>query len=294
MAEIRLMGRLERIWLVQTPSPTMHAWRDVLGQACRERGWDFAVHERGDPTPTAAADRPLLVVAWMDQSGDLDVTHWAVQLSPPFGVTNLLQSQGDLSEHDALYEASMRLATAWGLRERGAQVCWFDEPAIELPGLGRIEALPSLAIPSPDWAMASPPLAMFDRGAAMEPRVVSWGQEMFLYPDRRPSEITDGYLSLVGRRRLLLNGPNIFLPPGYWRFSAELSIQPPGRTELLVEWGYGHDVVSLTTPIGLAGRYEFSLEKQWTDVQPADFRISLMIPALEGEFVFHGGVLSRR
>lgn len=294
MAEICLMEGPERIWLIQTPSPTMQAWRDVLCQACRQQGWDFAVYERGDPTPTAAADRSLLVVAWMDQSGDLGVTHWAVQLSPPLGVTTLLQAQGNLSEHDALYEASMRLATAWGLRERGAQVCWYDEPAIELPGLGRIEAPTGLAIPSKEWLTTSSALAMFDRGAAMEPKVVSWGQNLFLYPDRRPSEITDGYHSLVGRRRLLLNGPNIFLPPGYWRFSAMLSIQPPGRTELLVEWGHGHDVVSLTTPIGLAGRYELTLEKQWTEVQPADFRISLMIPALEGEFVFHGGVLTRR
>jgi len=98
---------------------------------------------------------------------------------------------------------------------------------------------------------------------------------------------------LVGRRRLLLNGPNIFLPAGSWSFVAEISIDPPGKTELLIEWGHGHDVASLLTPIDVAGRYELSLEKQWTAFQPADFRISLMIPALEGEFCFHGGMLTR-
>ncbi len=287
------MDKPQLIWLLQMPSLDMHAWRTSLREACDERGWEFAVHERGCPTPKAHDGRPLLVVGWLDQIGDLEVTNWAVQLAPPLQVAQLLKTQGDLSEHDALYEASLRLATGWKLSELGALTYWCDEKAIELPGLGRVDG-PSRDLLEINSAPSDHPLAMFDRGGVAGQKKTVWEQTVFLFPDSRPSEVTEGYRALVGRRRLLFHGPNIFLPPGNWRFSAELSIQPPGRTELLVEWGHGHEVVSVTSPIDIAGRYEFSFERQWDAVQPADFRVSLMIPALEGEFSFHGGVLTRQ
>lgn len=292
MAEVRLTGAVERIWLVQTPSMVAQAWREALGRACVEQGWDFAIHESGDPLPMGSAGRSLLVVAWFGQTDGPDLTHCAVQLSPPLEVAAVLKSQWNLNDHDACYEASLRLATAWELVESGASVSWSDEAEIALGGLGRVCKPQDQASRPP--SVIDHPLSMFERGPTAGTQATQWNPDIFLYPEARPSEGPIGSLPLVGRRRLLLNGPNIFLPAGAWRFQAEISIDPPGKTELLVEWGHGYEVASLVTPIDIAGRYELSLEKQWTEVQPADFRISLMIPALEGEFCFHGGRLTRQ
>lgn len=286
------MGAAERIWLVQAPSLSAQAWRDVLAQACLERGWDFAVHERGDELPTGVPGRSLLIVAWFDEAEESEGTRRAVQLSPPLEAVAVFKAQWNLDDHDAYYCASQRLAAAWQVFERGASlVSWSDDAAIELGGLGRI-AGPEIQ-PSVDAALADHPLSMFERGSRAGERTTSWSPGIFLYPDARPSEGPIGSFPLLGRRRLLMNGPNISLPAGSWSFVAEISIEPPGRTELLVEWGHGHDVASILTPISVAGRYELSLTKEWETSCPADFRISLMIPALDGDFCFHGGILTR-
>jgi len=285
------MDAEELVWLVQTPSSSAHVWRDILAQACLARGWDFAVHDQGHPLPAPASGRSLLVVASFDELESPHITHRAVQLSPPLEAVSVLKSQGGLNDHDAFYAASARLAAAWELVERGAPVSWSDEPELEIAGLGKVAG--PVAQSSSYAPRTDHPLFMFERGSAAGVGATRWNPDLFLYPDARPSVGAVGSFPLVGRRRLLLNGPNIFLPAGSWSFVAEISIDPPGKTELLIEWGHGHDVASLLTPIDVAGRYELSLEKQWTAFQPADFRISLMIPALEGEFCFHGGMLTR-
>lgn len=285
------MVAAERIWLVQAPSLSAQAWRDVLAQACLERGWDFAVHERGDELPKGTPDRSLLIVAWFDEVGESEGSRRAVQLSPPLEAVAHFKAQWNLNDHDAYYWASQRLAAAWELFERGALVSWSDDASIELGGLGWI-AGPEIQ-PSFDAALADHPLSMFERGSRAGERTTPWSPGIFLYPDARPSEGPIGSFPLLGRRRLLLNGPNISLPPGSWSFVAEISIEPPGSTELLVEWGHGHDVHSILAPISAAGKYEVSLTKEWETSCPADFRISLMIPALDGDFWFHGGILTR-
>lgn len=286
------MDGAERIWLIQTPSASAQAWHEILARACTDRGWDFAVHERGYPTPVATPGRSLLVVSWLDQVEGMEITHRAVQMSPPMEVLALVQAWWGLNDHDALYEASLRLATAWEWAGRGASVSWCDDGEIELAGLGRISGPQGTAPAAP--TIADHPLSLYERGTSAGARTTKWSPGLFLYPDARPGNGSVGSLLLVGRRRLLMNGPNIFLPAGYWSFSAEISIDPPGWTELLVEWGHGHEVAALTPRIDVPGRYELSLEKQWTGVLPADFRISLMIPALEGDFEFHGGVLTQK
>ncbi|MEC7797416.1 MAG: hypothetical protein VX755_08845, partial [Pseudomonadota bacterium] len=274
------------------PSAAALAWRDVLAQACLERNWDFVVHQRGGAIPSGTPDRSLLVVAWLDEVGELEDASRAVQLSPPQEALAAFRAVGNINDQDALYGTSLRLAAAWELSERGAPTSWSDDPEIVLAGLGRV-AGPVIQT-TPDADSADHPLSMFERGARAGVRATRWKPDIFLYPDARPSEGPIGSFPLLGRRRLLLNGPNIFLPAGTWSFVAEISIDPPGKTELLIEWGHGYDVASLLTPIEAAGKYEVSLVKKWDAFQPADFRISLMIPALDGEICFHGGTLTRR
>lgn len=282
-----------RVWLIQTPSTKSQAWREALASACHQRCWDFFTHERGQPAPTASPDRPLLVVSWLDQAEAVPVTHKAVQLSPPAMVFDILKERDSLGDNEANYEASLRLATAWSWKERGAACFYFDDDAIDVPGLGQVRLFTHGQDSSETQHFGAHALSLFEDGERAGAAGAKWGPEFFSYPNAIVDNKQSEFLDLSGRRRLLFNGPNIFLPPGTWRFTAELTIDPPGNTELLIEWGHGYDVSDYITPITKPGRYEISLEKTWSDIHPADFRVSLMVPALEGSFKFHGGLLTR-
>lgn len=282
-----------RVWIIQTPSTNSQVWREALASACQASGWDFYAHERGQSVPTANPDRPLLVVSWLDQTEEVPVTHRAVQLSPPAMVFSILKKRDNLSDNEANYEASLRLATAWAWKERGAVCFYFDNESIDVPELGRVQLFAYEQSLDENQKCVSRALRMYDYRGGNRVKETKWGGELFSYPNAVTNNKQGISLDLAGRRRLLFNGPNIFLPPGLWRFTAELTIDPPGNTELLVEWGHGYDVSDYTAPIMKPGRYEISLEKKWSDINPADFRVSLMIPALDGSFEFHGGLLTR-
>lgn len=282
-----------RVWLIQTPSTNSQIWREALASACQVSGWDFFAHERGQSVPTVKTDRPLLVVSWLDQTEEVPVTHRAVQLSPPAMVFSILKKRDNLSDNEANYEASLRLATAWSWKDRGAVCFNFDDESIDVPELGLVRLSESEHVLYENRDCNSYALSVFEYGKCDFAREVKWGSEIFSYTSAVSINEQGISLNLAGRRRLLFNGPNIFLPPGVWRFTAQLTINPPGSTELLIEWGHGYDVSDYTAPITKPGRYEISLEKKWLDVNPADFRVSLMIPALDGSFQFHGGVLTR-
>lgn len=290
MAEVGVTERLEHIWLMQTPSRAGPAWRDAFAQACAERGWAFVTHERGDPAPPPAPDRPQLTVSWLDWTEGQPVTRFYVQRGAPQDAPVMLVEQGAVPESEALYEGSLRLACAEYMALNGAVVVSMDDEVILLPGLGEIRR-PSGAEHGRD--APDHPLDLYRKAPLSPEASVRWGPEHFVYCDTLAAQAGNGEISLVGRRRLLFTGPPIFLPPGHWRFDGEFSIDPPGETELLIEWGYGDQAQRLPVVISRPGRYSVSLEQAWTRVACADFRISLMIPALDGRLDFHGGVLTR-
>lgn len=281
---------LEHVWLVQTPSRDSQIWRDALASACEARGWAFVVHERGQPAPTPDAERPQLTVSWLDWREDQPVTHLCVQHGSPQGAPEVLVQWDRIPESEALYEASLRFAHVEQLAQNGVMVVGMDQDRILLPGLGEVDH-PSAA--EPRTPNADDPLDLY-RQTPQKPQTSStWGPELFSYADADAAAARTGKISLIGRRRMLFNGPPIFLPPGRWRFEAEFSIDPPTQTELLIEWGYGYDTQSLPVVIDHAGRYSVSLEQVWTHPACGDFRIHLMIPALDGRLEFHGGVVTR-
>ena len=83
---------------------------------------------------------------------------------------------------------------------------------------------------------------------------------------------------------MLFNGPNLALVPGLWRIEARFMVEPRNRVNLLFEWGHGADAAAADITFDKPGHYELALEHQWKGPAPADFRASLMVPVLEGEF----------
>ncbi|MGA0545365.1 hypothetical protein ACO2Q1_08830 [Brevundimonas sp. VNH65] len=283
------MNHLERIWLMQTPSRMGPAWREAFARACEDRGWAFAVHERGEPAPPPDPSRSQLTVSWLDWFEGQPVTRFYVQRGTADDSPDILARAGDLGPSEALYEGSLRLAAAELMLQNGADLIDMNDEVVTLQGLGDVSRPCEIAV---SQLGSDHPLALYKSAPLKTGDSIRWPPRVFSYPGLAAAP-EDGRIELLGRRRMLFNGPNIFLPPGRWRLDAEFSINPPARTELLIEWGFGEGARSLSVVIEHPGRYSVSLEQEWTRVAAADFRISLMIPALAGHLDFHGAVVTR-
>lgn len=288
MAEIGVT-RPEHIWIVQTPSRAAQGWRDAFAAACDAQGWIFVLHQRGQTTLPPHPERPQLTVSDYYADAGTPISHWFIQRGVANDAPEVLVELGRAPADAALYEASLSLAMVEQMVQAGAHVLTMDQDSVVLPGLGEIHRPASV---SENAADTRHPLGLYDSTPLKSGASVRWGPENFNYLDAKDTD-GEGRISLIGRRRLLFNGPPIVLPAGQWRFEAEFSINPPGETELLIEWGHGYDVQPLSVAIARPGRYSVSLERAWSTLACADFRISLMIPALDGELEFHGGVLTR-
>ncbi|MDA0742713.1 MAG: hypothetical protein O3A72_02570 [Proteobacteria bacterium] len=283
------MTDLHRLRMLQIPSYRAVVWRAALAAACEQAGWAFHIQDRDDPAPVLDPARSSLVIGWVDHAPEGMVTHWLVQAARPEEALSWMREVHSLSEHDGLYETSLRLGSATTLVTSGAYVCHADDAEIYLPGLGRI-AIDEVGTYPP---LAACPLAFYDHLPPPVGTRVDWPAHLFRYCDGGVSVTQDGIIPLIGRRRLLFNGPHIFLPRGRWRFTGQFAVEPGDRAELHIEWGYGESVARLEEVVDRAGLYEVSLDKDWDGVAPADFRISLLMPVLDGELRFIGGSLLR-
>lgn len=284
------MTDLRRVRLLQIPSPRASAWRDAAAAACQAQGWTFHVQDRDDPTPELDPARSSLIFGWVDHAPEGLVTDWLVQTGSPDEAASILEGAMDLPYVDALHEASLRLASACTLVSAGATVVDARDADLDIPGLGRI-TLGAEADRAP--AEGDRPLRIYDSLPPEPGATVTWSENLFRYADARPAETLDGRIDLIGRRRLLFNGPHIFLPRGVWRFRATFAVQPADKADLLIEWGHGDEVVRIHELFDRPGHYEIEMQQTWDRVATADFRISVMMPVLDGALAFHGGTLER-
>ena len=282
------MIEVQRIRLLQIPSRRASGWREAAAAACLAKGWAFHVQDREDPTPLLDPNKSSLIFGWVDHAPEGHVTDWLVQTGRPEEAAELLAQTMALSVTEALYETSLRLASATTLVRAGAVVSNADDLELNVPGLGKITL--DLGVSSEARTLPCP-LDMFRSLPPLPGAEASWPQQLFRYSDPKPAISLDGQIELIGRRRLLFNGPHIFLPRGLWQFHATFSVRPEDKADLLIEWGYGDRAVQLHQAFDEAGRYEIEMQQTWDEVAPADFRISLLTPVLDGGFEFHGGVV---
>ncbi|CAN5209513.1 hypothetical protein BH09PSE1_BH09PSE1_07400 [soil metagenome] len=285
------MTEIRRVRLLQIPSDRASAWREAAAAACQASDWTFHVQDRNDPTPVLDPDRSSLTFGWVDHAPEGHVTDWLVQTGRPEQASAILAASMGLSEVDALYEASLRLASATTLAVAGAKVSADDDTVLDIPGLGPIALAASAPTAAPE--SLDHPLSLFESLPPAHGVKTSWPKRLFRYADTGPATALDGRIELIGRRRLLFNGPHIFLPRGVWRFRGTFSVQPEDKADLLIEWGYGPSAAQLQQVFEAAGYYEIEMQHTWNEVSPADFRITILTPALDGALEFHGGTLER-
>jgi len=273
-----------QVLLFQLPFSGDQLWRDVFSSACAAHGWRYIECVGGERPVVDEGCNALIVGSDPGFAGARPATEWIVQISTSAEVLSEVALRGGLGRADALYAASIRLAAASELVNDGARLCSAFDAHIEIPGLG--------VLPGPMLARRQlayePALALYDGLPIQISQPMFWEGELFSFCGE-VKHYNDGVeMALLGRRRLLFNGPHIWVPAGLWQVSATFEVDPESKADLKIEWGYGMEATAFSQVFTRPGRYELKLEKLWERAAPADFRISLMMPALAGRLTLHG------
>ncbi|MNS06465.1 hypothetical protein D3C72_378900 [compost metagenome] len=269
--------------ILLSPAPRTKVWTAAIAEACRLAQWDY-FESWGGPLPKLKAGRNTVVVGW---SYDRDVpgAHWSVLACDPQSAVVYLRQHHDLSEAELLYHVAGRFAIMSKLAIEGALVWRDDSEAIDFPFLGQVRTVDGAYTPP----AVSGPLSFYEAIPPLAGATAEWPVGYFNYPGVAAPTDATMTLELTGRRRLLFNGPNFSLPPGLWTARARFDLDPKWATvDLLMEWGHGEHVQALRQALTTPGRYELKLSHLWEVAAPGDFRVSIMMPVLDGTLTFHG------
>lgn len=274
-----------RLRILQIPAANSAGWRHNIARVCRDNDWDYVEYWGGEE-PALTPNRNCVIVCWDDSGEALFATDWVILSCTPDAAVSVLRHNLSLSRTDAIYHASARFALAGYLAQCGASVFYDTGPEIVLPVLGVVSGPEQQAV-DPDRERV-PELDFYEVLPPVVGTVTHWPSNLFAYPGGPVVSSQGSKFFLLGRRRLLMNGPNISLPPGTWTARATFAVEPRGKADLFIEWGHGVDVEIFSQIFDVGGRYQLELTKTWNVTAPADFRISLMMPVLDGEFSFEG------
>lgn len=266
--------------VLPTPSAMTNAWRHCIETACQRAGWSFYDYWGGEPP--VIDGRSAVIMGATSEPLPFDIDHRVVLSCSPDEVVDFLQSgPPERSLDEARYHAAAYLAVAASQLDHGAIQVHQSQAWCELPGLGRVEG-PADAGLFKAQGLANG-LGLYADLPIRSGVSQQWSPDILTFHGADVVDSEEARISLVGRRRLLLNGPNIALPPGEWIVRTRVTIAEDCRPELLVEWGYQTSVAALTHRFEEPGIYEIELTYVWGEVAPADFRISLMTSMLHGE-----------
>nr|MCB7500160.1 hypothetical protein [Enterobacter roggenkampii] len=281
------MSEVVVLRVLEVPGLRSKAWRLAIAERCRLAGWDYLDYG-GNAPPMPKAGRNTVIVGWnLDDA--IEGARWCVLTAEPSQAVAAFRELHGRSESEALYHVASGFAQATHLAARGAQVWRDTDPVLEVPGLGAVFAKGDAEPPVP----SAGPLALYAAIPLASEARAEWPAVHFNYQELSAPTSGPMTIGLLGRRRLLFNGPNIALPSGAWTARAALVLGPHSAADVLIEWGYGHDVTPLRTILKTPGRYEVEITHDWKTPAPADFRISLMMPCLDGALTFEGLTVER-
>lgn len=278
-----------------SPAPRTKIWTAAIAEACRNAHWDY-FESWGGALPKLKEGHNTVIVGW-SYDNDVPGAHWCVLACDPHSAAVYLKRHHDLPEAELLYHVAGRFAIMSKLAIEGASVWRDDSEAIDFPYLGQVRPAGDVYAVPP----AEGPLSLYEAIPPLTGATAEWPVGYFHYPGLTASTDATMTLELIGRRRLLFNGPNFSLPPGLWTARARFDLDPKwAAVDLLMEWGHGEHVQAFRQALTTPGCYELALSHRWEVAAPADFRVSIMRPVLEGTLTFRGltveceGTQSRR
>lgn len=270
------MSEPVRLFVLFVDELATMVWKPVLIAAAEAGGWDVLTGKVDDWAKMT--HRCLVLSDDPDWGIVIPASHAAVlMMGPPRWDGRDLT---DPKDKDELALASARLAKASDLIQGGAVLVAGQAASFTLPVLGDVTREPSpvpipMGRPSPlDIYKTIPPRA----GAS-----AIWPAECLWFPVGEEMDGGKPDIDLTGRARVLFHGPHLYLTPGLWRATFQISVDPEsGVPPLRFEWKHGESAVCCEAPINQAGRYEIRLERRWDVTGPSQ------IAAVVSQAVFQG------
>lgn len=222
--------------------------------------------------------RSGVLLTWAVYAPQSPASNWIIQTCAPSDAVETLMTRFGLSETEARTHASGRFACATSLIRAGAPVFSDNSAIVDLAPMGPV-ANPNPEQPPVAVAIPGDPLAIYQSLPPPVDYSVVVPSERLLYHSALVEPVAEGrLLDLVGRRRVLIQGPDVWFPQGRWRCSLRLILEGKVGVTLLFEWA-GAD---LEHTLAQSGIYEVSLESVGAGPVRADLRISLLVPVLDG------------
>ena len=182
----------------------------------------------------------------------------------------------------ALIACSGRFVSAAWMAERGSPVLGQPAMALSLPRLGLVSPQ-AYQLPSDPPGPLVPLLSIYDGLPVRVGAKSIWPPQSFAFPAAGEGDGGSPRIDLTGRDRLLMDGPYMALPPGLWRATLKMAIDPQGRdVPLAFDWGEAHDMVTIEETVRDAGFYAVSLDRLFETPGTAVLRISLTQPLFQG------------
>ncbi|WGM46448.1 hypothetical protein KOAAANKH_01316 [Brevundimonas sp. NIBR10] len=257
------------------------AWRGPLTAAGEAGGWDILT---GPVSDWAKMTHRCLVLSDDPDWGlvipaDQSVVIMAGIPAPPPGKIS------DFEAKEAVAAASARLSKASMIIAQGGTFVSASSASLSLPHLGdaqRGEA--TLMVP-----FVKPcALSIYNHLPPRPGAAAIWPAESFWYNTADSLDGGPQELDLTGRARIIVNGPHIYLTPGLWRVTFEISVDPEGGVATLsFDWAHGDNKVTCNAVINESGRYKVELERRWTVAGPAQVIAIVKQPLFQGRFEMH-------
>ena len=259
-----------------TPSPSEAIWREALLSTATSAGW--RVNGAGPTAATASGKAPGTL--WFascetDVSASAAVDWLVFGDSPSAALAAAVSVAGGVMTapvlSSAIWHTAQRFATASVLASNGARVLDAAAMALDLPRLGVVRRADA-ATTTPTEATA---LDVYLTLPPVSGAKALWQPDLFTYPAGRMAA-APLQVDLTGRPRILVYGPHIDLPPGNWRATVRLDVDPEGgQLRLRLEWGQGTRMATASVTIKEPGRYAIRLNQDWLDPGAAEMRLWL-------------------
>lgn len=280
--------------VLQVPDEEDEAWRRALFDVAIAKGWKYYEEWAGE-TIALDPDAGGLMLTGADTATSLPPEQWVVITTSPQHAVSTIGKRYGVDEKQAIIQASDRFAMADALVKRGSLLASSQAAVITIPGLepakraDHSEYFLNAEDVSP--AGVDGPLAFYQQLPVSETAKAWWPASMLTYPGSHIEETDDGVcVTLVGRRRLLTQGPHIMLPAGRWVLTTEITLDSPVAVALRIEWGSS----VLEPTLRANGKYEIRMVTDQPERFRSDLSIQLLVPVLHGEMTLHGSWLERQ
>ena len=244
----------------------------------REDGWRgrFSDIRVSSQSYFDIGSRDLIQADAISDLGDIERASVLIMVPSPEDAIATAMMRFKMSILEAVRFASVKFAQAAECVALGGQVASTDATSLDALGDADVQFDRSISRIS----ISQDVTASLDYFKPFPPRI---GAEAKIHPSLFLTRTKDQdsvpaifHVDMTGRRRILLFGPYLELPPGLWQAKIRFLLEKTDAVvSLRFEWASGEDCVRLERSLQDDGVYDVSLERTWSSAGPCELRVWL-------------------